>query len=314
MALLENAAPYCYKALSIEIPAEKRAERPLPGSSTIQLGISFQDCGGSGSGSVPSWAQRANEPLVPELDLSGVKRDVQRDLKEIKKASEEIARLRKKSSGREVGSQLLSISEKTRERARGTSKRLRDALAVASDGSADHQALTQLSDEFRATLKRFQQEAEAAAPAPTGGTASAGGAGPSSAQPADIEVGGGGGSAAPTGGGAAQEQAQLQAAALNDSIIAEREEDINNIHRTVHEVAEIFQDLALLVDEQGTHIDNIQTNIESAGRQVDKGVQQLARASRSQKKNRARLCFCAAFLITLLIVGILILHFAVHAF
>ena len=72
---------------------KKRAERPLPGSSTIQLGISFQDCGGSGSGSVPSWAQRANEPLVPELDLSGVKRDVQRDLKEIKKASEEIARL-----------------------------------------------------------------------------------------------------------------------------------------------------------------------------------------------------------------------------
>ena len=73
----------------------------------------------------------------------------------------------------------------------------------------------------------------------------------------------------------------------------------------VQEVSEIFQDLALLVDEQGTHIDNIQTNIESANRQTGKGVQQLASASRSQRKNRSRMCCCAVLFIFIL-VGVLV--------
>ena len=51
---------------------------------------------GGASSSTPAWAQRANEPMLPTVDLQGVKKDVQRDLKEIKKASDEIARLAKK--------------------------------------------------------------------------------------------------------------------------------------------------------------------------------------------------------------------------
>ena len=82
--------------------------------------------------------------------------------------------------------------------------------------------------------------------------------------------------------------------------------------RQVQEVSEIFQDLALLVDEQGTHIDNIQTNIESAARQTGKGVQQLASASRSQRKNRSRMCCFAMVLIFFLIALILVLKFAMH--
>ena len=293
--------------------------------------MSFQD---AASSSMPSWAQRANEPLVPALDLAGVKKDVQRDLKEIKRASDDIGRLAKKRASKEAGSQLLSISERTRERARGTSKRLREALALATEGSADHAALMQLSNDFRAALKRFQQEAEGAAPAAPGipSTAITGGAGPSgsgagpsgsgagpsgSGQPGDIEVGCRSPDDAPTGGLSQEQrqtQEQLQAAALNDSIIQEREGDIANIHRTVQEVSEIFQDLALLVDEQGAHIDNIQTNIESAGTQTAKGVQQLAKASRSQKKNRGRLCCCAVTLLIGVVALVLVLKFATGAF
>ena len=59
--------------------------------------------------------------------------------------------------------------------------------------------------------------------------------------------------------------------------------------RQVQEVSEIFQDLALLVDEQGTHIDNIQTNIESAATQTERGVQELHKANKHQKKARSRM-------------------------
>mgnify|MGYP006135789225 FL=1 len=75
---------------------------------------------------------------------------------------------------------------------------------------------------------------------------------------------------------------------------------------------EIFQDLALLVDEQGTHIDNIQTNIESANRQTAKAVTQLAKASRSQRKNRKRMCCFALLLLFILVALMLVLKFALH--
>ena len=181
--------------------------------------MSFQDV----TSSTPSWAQRANEPLVPALDLAGVKKDVQRDLKEIKKASDEIGRIAKKRASKDVGPRLLSISESTRERARGTSKRLREALALATEGSDDHAALVQLSNDFRAVLKYFQQETEGAAPAAAGVTPTpTGGAGPSGlGQPSDIEVGCGGSQSpdAPTGGLSQEQmksQEQMHAAALND--------------------------------------------------------------------------------------------------
>ena len=199
--------------------------------------MSFQDCGGGSSSSVPSWAQRANEPLVASLDLAAVKRDVQRDLKEIKKASDEISRLAKKRGSRDAGPQLLSISERTRELARGTSRRLRDALSLAPEGSSDHRALSKLSDDFRTELKRFQHEAENAAPGTAGGAPrQAAPPGPTGGS-LDIEAGGGAPQERTPSMGASQEQiqaqAQLQAVALNDSIIQEREEDIANIHRTV---------------------------------------------------------------------------------
>jgi t-SNARE complex subunit (syntaxin) len=78
-------------------------------------------------------------------------------------------------------------------------------------------------------------------------------------------------------------------------------------------VAEIFSDMALMVAEQGEHIDNIQTHIESAAYQTNKGVKELAKASRSQKKARGRMCCVAVMLIILLIVLTLVLKFAAHA-
>ena len=66
--------------------------------------------------------------------------------------------------------------------------------------------------------------------------------------------------------------------------------------RSVQEVADIYQDLALLVQEQGSQIDNIQTNIESAATQTERGIAELAKASTHQKKNRSRMCLIASSL------------------
>ena len=77
-------------------------------------------------------------------------------------------------------------------------------------------------------------------------------------------------------------------------------------------MAEIFQDLALLVNEQGTQIDNIQTNIETAADSTTRGVRELARASRSQRRARSRMCIIAACVLAILIILVMVLKFGMH--
>jgi len=257
--------------------------------------------GGSDSA---SWATRAEEPLVPGINLPAVKKDVARDLREIQRATDEISKLRKKG-GRDMGPRLLSLSADTRERARKTSQTIRRAFAGCEEGSSEHSALTALSEDFKATLRRFQLEAESAAPRPAA-TAQA---------PSDgsLAMSGHATSAMEEGAGrSGQTVAELQAVAANEELIAERDQGIAHLSRSVNEVAEIYQDLAVLVEEQGTHIDNIQTNIEDAAKQTHRGVRELAQANRSQRRARSRLCCFAVLLLFIVVVLVLVLHFALH--
>ena len=54
--------------------------------------MSFSDMTGTGRGSeqVPAWAQRANENLLPTVDLPAIKKSVAADVKEITKAAEKL--------------------------------------------------------------------------------------------------------------------------------------------------------------------------------------------------------------------------------
>ena len=120
--------------------------------------------GGGGSDSLPSWAQRANEPLVPAIDIATIKKAVSADLKEVRKATDKLAKLSaaaKKKYGAAVGDELVAISSATRERARNTSRMLQEALAQVEDGSAEHRTLTLLSEDFKQTLRKFTQQVEA---------------------------------------------------------------------------------------------------------------------------------------------------------
>jgi len=76
----------------------------------------------------------------------------------------------------------------------------------------------------------------------------------------------------------------------------------------VHEVAEIFQDLALLVNEQGSQIDNIQTNIEAAAVSTTRGVRELTRANRTQQRRRSRMCCLAVIIVIIVFLLLTVLH------
>eukprot|EP01114_Cavostelium_apophysatum_P015761 TRINITY_DN4364_c0_g1_i2.p1 TRINITY_DN4364_c0_g1~~TRINITY_DN4364_c0_g1_i2.p1 ORF type:complete len:319 (+),score=63.04 TRINITY_DN4364_c0_g1_i2:205-1161(+) len=98
-----------------------------------------------------------------------------------------------------------------------------------------------------------------------------------------------------------QEQFRIaNEAAFQNALIEERDRDIVEIEKTVGEVNEIFRDLSTLVVEQGQMIDSIESNIESAVHDTDRGVEEIEKANNYQKKSRTKLC-CILLIITLLL-------------
>ncbi|KAK3026683.1 hypothetical protein RJ639_041530 [Escallonia herrerae] len=73
--------------------------------------------------------------------------------------------------------------------------------------------------------------------------------------------------------------------AFNEAIIEERDQGIHEIQQQIGEVNEIFKDLAVLVHEQGTVIDDIGSNIENSHAATTQAKSQLAKAAKTQRSN-----------------------------
>jgi t-SNARE complex subunit (syntaxin) len=66
---------------------------------------------------------------------------------------------------------------------------------------------------------------------------------------------------------------------LAEDIMREREEEIRNINRGMHQVNEIFKDLAHIVSSQQDQIDNIETQMEESKANAESGLQQVEKAN-----------------------------------
>lgn len=78
---------------------------------------------------------------------------------------------------------------------------------------------------------------------------------------------------------------------------ADRAKDVERLQRSIQELYQMFQDLATLVHRQGEVLNSIETNVNTASKNVKKGNAQLVKAHKYQKKTRK--CMCC-----LLIIGI----------
>lgn len=93
----------------------------------------------------------------------------------------------------------------------------------------------------------------------------------------------------------------------NTREVAEREEEVTKIVRSIVDLNDIFKDLAHMVHEQGTVLDRIDYNIELTQVQVHEGYKQLQKAERYQRSNRKMNCILILavtiiFLVILLII------------
>eukprot|EP00191_Tetraselmis_sp_GSL018_P020172 CAMPEP_0177590434 /NCGR_PEP_ID=MMETSP0419_2-20121207/7402_1 /TAXON_ID=582737 /ORGANISM="Tetraselmis sp., Strain GSL018" /LENGTH=280 /DNA_ID=CAMNT_0019080989 /DNA_START=459 /DNA_END=1301 /DNA_ORIENTATION=+ len=90
----------------------------------------------------------------------------------------------------------------------------------------------------------------------------------------------------------------------NQALIEERDEGIAEIQQQIGEVNEIFQDLAVLVNDQGAQLLDIESNVLAAAENTGQAREELSRAQRSQK--RSRRCWCWMVLVILLVFAMLI--------
>ncbi|KAI5601950.1 hypothetical protein POPTR_001G138500v4 [Populus trichocarpa] len=89
--------------------------------------------------------------------------------------------------------------------------------------------------------------------------------------------------------------------AFNEAVIEEREQGIHEIQQQIGEVNEIFKDLAVLVHEQGTMIDDIGSHIENSQAATAQGKSHLVKAAKTQRSNSSLAC------LLMVIFGIVIL-------
>lgn len=86
------------------------------------------------------------------------------------------------------------------------------------------------------------------------------------------------------------EEQLLFLASNQTAVIADREKMVKGILQSTLHLNQIFRDVAHLVHEQGTLVDRIDCNIETASVKVQEGRQQLSKASQHQKNSKNLKC------------------------
>jgi len=99
-----------------------------------------------------------------------------------------------------------------------------------------------------------------------------------------------------------QVEGELQ---FNEALIEERDQAVTEITGQIGEVHQIFQDLAVLVHDQGEMLDDIEANLTRAATRTMDAHTQIVRAERSQRRSRNTWCFLT--LLAAGVVGILLL-------
>eukprot|EP01102_Stenamoeba_stenopodia_P003001 TRINITY_DN12939_c0_g1_i1.p1 TRINITY_DN12939_c0_g1~~TRINITY_DN12939_c0_g1_i1.p1 ORF type:complete len:161 (+),score=46.61 TRINITY_DN12939_c0_g1_i1:140-622(+) len=79
---------------------------------------------------------------------------------------------------------------------------------------------------------------------------------------------------------------KFETVSLEDTLIQERERATKHVQKEMIGIHQVFNDMALLVKEQGETVDNIESSIENAKVHAHRGVEQLQQAE--QKKDWAR--------------------------
>ena len=91
--------------------------------------------------------------------------------------------------------------------------------------------------------------------------------------------------------------------ALNE--IEQRHHDILDLEKDIMELQEIFRDLAILIDEQGDVVDNIEAYVETAAHHVQKAGSEIKMAAQYKRSSRKKLIIIIVIIVSVVVVIII---------
>jgi syntaxin 16 len=100
--------------------------------------------------------------------------------------------------------------------------------------------------------------------------------------------------------------AQMVVVEEAEDLVNARDEEIQQIAKSIEELAQIFKELAVLVIDQGTILDRIDFNMENAVEHAKEGVVQLEKAEEHQKNATGFKCICLLVVLIIIMLGVLI--------
>lgn len=80
------------------------------------------------------------------------------------------------------------------------------------------------------------------------------------------------------------QRSQIFESTVDENILAEREQEIIEIVKSIEELAQLFKDLSLMINSQSEVIERIDIVMKDTVEKVDGGVGQIQKAEREQKK------------------------------
>ena len=101
---------------------------------------------------------------------------------------------------------------------------------------------------------------------------------------------------------------QLHQLELQEQNASQRTKEIIALAKSVNELAQMFNELAILVVEQGSVLDRIDYNVEQTVESLKDSKKQLAKAEDHQKASRSALCIILLIVLIFICVFILIIR------
>merc|ERR1712190_189139 len=103
------------------------------------------------------------------------------------------------------------------------------------------------------------------------------------------------------------DEEQLERLEQMERNASNRTQEIVNIAKSVHELATLFQELSVLVVEQGSSLDRIDYNVEQTLDNLGKAKKEIDKANVHQKRSRTALCIIVLIMLILVAAFILII-------
>lgn len=255
---------------------------------------------------MPSQGTREVEGLVFQMtsDLGKLKRkiDMLGTAKDTMQHREELAGFNRsiQSTAKAIKGQLEGLSREKAALPEQQQAKLRKLMQDFAGTLQDYKAAQKVAAEREAQyLPKVPPAAAAAASSAAAAAAAAAGT-----SEADIES-----------QALLQEQVQQESRAMDNTIsfqealIEERDLGIAEIQRQIGEVNEMFQDLAVLINDQGQQLATVDNQIATTAERTHEGQLQLVKAERSQRAARNK-CLMLWLLAGVVLAVILIVLFA----